>query len=725
MFKNLINKRNANDPIGRLASSIAEKTAGQDLARPELARAALGMESSDNVSEIANGVIGKYQNIIDEIEQEMSDINVGNESAGADFHFTEAQHNAGAIAMALAGSPEDALANGYTVPASSGSVKVISTGLENDAPHSLGLEAFDERENKRLMETVMTFNLLSSRQDEFGETLFPTITVSPDEAGLGVVVNAVQLYRAYSREIAGKIDSKKQQLRRLIDAFRDYTVIDDGKLKIVPEFVAGSNNAIFYAPTALTANVVVAGTNVLTGPLATGQTFSLIGVSQNAALISAGVMDESDALDPALSLDTLIITTDSTNPAPEQVGVEFQVNHLFNSTFTSTLQNHHRDMILAFENETLVISDGQLAIDGLTAISLGVPNGSVVLNIKVSGVSNLETADTAVYGNEISVAKYLVNNVEIPLTDPNVAIMDAALANMGIAGFTLEAYRTNSNRRTRGNLAKVDRYTYLYPAAPTGVYSVQKPVNDSRDDNADLSTLVSLTRTRASVNAVTSLLDWANRLGSSVPSALATGQDPQIDTPSVHYVRPFYEAKAIDLKTTVDSIASSYRRRDIRGALMAHIGDSVARMVSASAILHGMSMYYGGTNVPPLTVIVATDGQIASYLSGENAVTTNVGGMFDLKVVSHTDERMTGRMIVTFGVFDGNRNSAPNPINFGACAYVPEVTVVTPISRNGRVAKELAVDPRFTHIPFLPVMADFTVSNFSAVLEKVILKNAV
>ena len=715
-------KGKSSDPVSGLVAQIEENLAGREIADRGLTALAIGNEdalSNNHVVETATSVMGTLDDVL-------SQISAGMESDGR-TSFADVQIEAAKIGALLAASPVDALAVQRSIPNSTKDTIVVSDQAGGMMQHNIGLEAYDERVNDRVMEFSIAFNLIASRQDEFGEALFPTVVVGPDEDGAAITVNAVQMYTDFQRDLSGDVDKPKYRLRKIQDAYLDYTVLDYGSLKLVPEYNAGiaANVAKFFDPANTNSTVDVDGVAVTTAPLATGESVSLLGISQNAALISAGVMDVTDALDPFVRLSKVWIETDTAAPAANTKLV-LDTAPLTGSTFVPSLQEHHRDTVLVFDNDAILI-DAALVDPNVAANSF-----TVALRLAMSGTGNLETSDFTVYGNKLEIANVYdnatgatVNPTAVPSAAPGGSSdLTAVVATWVIGGYELEAYRTNSNRRTRGNLAKIDRFRYLYPVTPVGTVSALKPFNDSRDDATDLATLVAIVKIKASNAAVTELIRWSNELSTAVTAAQTLGIDPKLHTPASYLVRPFYETATLDLATVVDSIASGNRRNDIRGALMAHISDVVARMISSSGYLHALQTYYG-SNPPNPTVIVATDGEIASWLRTDDGLVSTVAGAYDLKVVSTTDLRMSGRMVVTLGIFDANRNSTPNPLNFGFCEWVPEVTVVVPISRNGSVSKELAVDPRFKHVATLPVMADYKVTNFSSVLNKVTLNNAI
>jgi hypothetical protein len=403
--------------------------------------------------------------------------------------------------------------------------------------------------------------------------------------------------------------------------------------------------------------------------------------------------------------------------------------HLAGSNFTHSLQDHHRDAVLNFQNDTILIDFSNITmLDGTTTLDTAISMGTgykALVRLALTGTSNLETSDTVVYANEWQMmGLYDAAGNPVSSSDPAYTTIEPIVNSMTVEGYELEAYRTNSNRRTRGQMVKVDRYNYIYVVSPVGPLSVIKPFNDARDDAADLATLISIVKIKASNDAVTRLERYAKELRTTVNTNIVDNVDYKLATPSTYLVRPYYAEETIDMTAVVDSLRSTDRAEDIRNALLLRIRDHAYRMASDTAYTAALEVYYG-SNPPTPTVIVGTNSVIARYLTDLGDL-KSVGLDFNMVVVSSLDNRLSNPdlMYITFGVFDENRNTKPNPLNFGYTAWTPEVTVVVPISRNNTISKELTVDPRYRHIPLLPILAKLEVQNLNLVLNKVTLNNS-
>ena len=80
---------------------------------------------------------------------------------------------------------------------------------------------------------------------------------------------------------------------------------------------------------------------------------------------------------------------------------------------------------------------------------------------------------------------------------------------------------------------------------------------------------------------------------------------------------------------------------------------------------------------------------------------------------------MAGRIIISFVVNnDPERNKIPNPLTVGYSLYTPPFTREVAVYRDGSNHNEVHIDPRFSFINSLPIMAEFTISGIQAALAK-------
>ena len=78
-------------------------------------------------------------------------------------------------------------------------------------------------------------------------------------------------------------------------------------------------------------------------------------------------------------------------------------------------------------------------------------------------------------------------------------------------------------------------------------------------------------------------------------------------------------------------------------------------------------------------------------------------------------------MFITFGTreaMDADGNVLLNPLTFGACFWSPSLVFDLVVTRNNSTSRELHVNPRYSHVVFLPIMTVINVTDISNVYSK-------
>lgn len=638
---------------------------------------------------------------------------------GMEIKLTSAQRDAAATAGLMTGDIRSFLAapTKHDNVSMEGMVMVTPVGIADAfSKRSFGLEAYDEKDNKNAAVYSIAYNMQSARQDEFGETLFPTIVITPDTVGYSVSIRLIQVYNDLHRSITGALD--QFQKRNIIRAMIDPTILKNDQTRIIPVWRSAQSEDKFVADATIPHyNYMLEGESIPSAPLLMGgRPFSLLAISQTQALLDNGVMDSTDAIDPAVTLQNLYIKVGADT-------LKFNVENLPLAVFAAATQGNARQMNLNFKTTSLMINNATKRYDGVTMTGalLGAVTSNLIvrLAVTVNGSVNLELGDTEIYANGLRVESVTDSSGNLlDLTQAPAAAIVAAVAavsNTGTIGYDLKAFRTNSNRRQRGQLLDTSYYTQMYAVPLRSPITVPRPVTtDGSTDSSDLAALITATHVRTSNAAVGALFTAANVLSDYNDARDTAGNGPDVLGVSRFLVKPVYLKTTLDMLTSIDSIASHKRAADIQAVLVSQIRDFAYRMYRDSGYKAAADAMMGGIAKAP-TVIIATDPVISRYLMIDGDLRT-LGSDFDVRVVSTLDQRMAGQIAVTFGAFDGSADGTPNPLHFGNMAWKPELTVVMPISRGGQVSKELTVQPSFLHVVNLPVLGWITVNNIPSVV---------
>lgn len=706
-----------------IVQNIAERVSAQLSRGPMVAPAIAGkiialegLDSNDRV-QLEHG-FEELRIVIESIAGEV----------GIAKNMNEAQYDAAAMAGLMASNYKTSLSKKYDpVNVSTESVHSVMPFGVSDAmfERSFALEAYDERENKNAMLYTITYNMQAARLDEFCETFFPTITITPDQVGFGVTVDLMTVMDSTERKISGAFEDFKR--KNIIRAVADPTVLKREQTRIVPVVRTPQTDSYFIAASTVAAQtILVEGESITTAPLRTGVKLDLLGISQTAELLAKGVMDNTDALDPAITLQNVYVTfTDGTDTDV----IRFNTVNLPLANFNYNPQSNYREMVLNFKTSSILINGLTKQADGTALVALApVYNGTVGntdddfivrVELQVTGNINIETGETTVFGNLVTT--YTIQNSDGDILDTSVApaATIAGVINTGvIAGYDLQAYRTNMNRRQRGQLINTTRFTQLYNVPLRSPITAIHPINtDDSIDASDIQALVQATRVRTSNDGVTSLLNSAAVLREYVDARDSVGIGPDIMGVGRLFTRPVFYSETVDMATAIDSLKSHERAEDMQAVLVNKIRDLAYRMYRDSEYKAAADALAGGI-APVPTVVIGTDPVLARYLTITGELRT-LGGEFDVRIVSTLDNRVQGKIFVSFGVFNEERNSLVHPLNFGNMIWAPELVLTANISRGNTISKETVVQPRYLFVTHLPVLSVIEVENVPDVLNKV------
>lgn len=713
------NQKRDNSTLATMVDALREGTMNHRAKANQYTQSFLSLES---INDAQIGVLDDaMQELHTAMESAVTNLNVG--------EMTTAQMDAGQYAAMLAGDvqawrarpvTQSFAAENFTTNVGYDQLGGEIQALDKRIP---AFEAYDEKENRDVVVYSMAYNMQASRQSDFGEAFFPTITVSPSNVGYSISIRLINVFNGdLKRDISGAVNDFGR--RNIIRAAIDASILRNDSTRIVPVHRA-ETAANFVANGDVTpTNVVVGRETVLTAPLKTGASFSLIGIASTPALIANGLTDTSDAVDTAPELKAVYVKL--TSGADSDV-FRIDVSAFATNNFVGAVQGQHRLMNLNFDTRDVMFNANTKRADGSNPVvlaNIATQDVIVYLGLRMSGSIDLQTATTAVYGNSVYVVAVKdAAGQTLSLTGAGVGkdIADAfAAATTQIIGYDLTAYRTNSNLRQRGDQLDTMYWRQQYSVPLLSPISVARPVvSDGQTDTSDLGALITTTQIRASNAAVTKLLATATVLSQFVDNRDKDGEPPALLGVGRFLVRPTYFGETLNVADSVDSRTSHERAKDIQAVVVNKLRDVVYRMYVESGFKAAADAMNGGNSKPP-TVIIGTDQELARYLQVDGDLRT-IGPDFDVKVVHTVDSRMKGKIAVAFGYF--NDGGSPDPLHFGNMIWKPELTTVLPISRNGQTSKELTVMPSFVHIVNCPVLSLVTVTGIQDVIASKVAVN--
>lgn len=579
---------------------------------------------------------------------------------------------------------------------------------------SYAMEAYDERDNRSAVAYSITYNLQSARQDDFGETLFPTITIPADQQGVAITVNMLFVQDNVDRNISGA--TYELNRKNILRAVADPTVLRKEQTRAVPVYRTQSASMFVDAATLATRTLNIDGTDITTSALKVGLEVDLLGVSQSEAMIALGVQNQTDTLEPAVDLEAVYV----------EVGTDvlkFNLTNLPGANFVPAVQGDYKLSTLNFDTTSLLINKDTLPVNGtaLTGDLADVVTSNLIIRMRMvmTGQVRTDTSNIIVYGNTFKV--YQITDADtgdnISLTDPSVAALVTALNAGTFLGYDIKAYRSNANRRQQGQFVDVAKKYQRYMVPLRSPITARHPAHiDSTVDASDVQALITTTRIRTSNEAVTAILSAVDVLKSYVDVRDIRGEAPDVLGVGRYFVRPAFIYRDFDAEDKIDSVKSHERAADIQAALINEIRDIAYILYRDSEYKAASDAIYGGVGPIP-DVIIATDPYTARYLNVTGDLRT-LGGEFNFHIVSTLDVRMRGKIVIAFGIFDGDRNSSINPLNNGNLLWAPELVLTANIGRGGQFSRETLVQPRYRFITNLPVLGVIEVSNISNVLSK-------
>lgn len=700
-------------PVAMVLESLQQvvNQGAGNFATPEVAKAAMALESMNQDKQFQlNTAVSNLSNVIDtclktlpgfgklNLAQESAAIAAGVMAGAPQAYFIKAQPTAASLQAAAANSNTTVIGHGG-----------INGAMDSRA---FALEAFDTKENKNAMVYSVAYNMQAARQDEFGEAFFPTVVVTPDNVGFMVSVRLIYVFDEVRRELNGSLD--KFNRKNVIKAVIDASILRNDQTRIVPIVRSGGgandSTANFVAAADVTPYTITLDNQpVLTAPLAIGKKFSLLGLSQTAALLSAGVMDQTDAIDSSVRLSAVYVKIAASGPNPACV-VKFAVDKLPRTDFNYAVQGNTRSLQLNFETDALRVTSTTKKVDGVVAPQFAVlTDHTVRLSTTLFGSVLQDVGTTTANSGDTTVAKVTtVDGQLLDVTTGTGATIAAVFAGAQVIGYDLIAYRTNSNRRQRGQLIDTQYVNHLYTVPLLPPITALRPVGDTEaNDSSLLSALITTTHIRTSNAAVGALLDARDFLRDFVNTSDLATDAPEILGVARYLVSPAFSEDTLDCSTQIDSLKSSDRAEDMVALIVNKIRDMAYRLYTSSGYKAATDALFDGAAPKPM-VIIGTDPILNRYLT-LNGDMRLLGDFFDFKLVSTLDSRMEGKMIITFGMETSYNSGVPNPLHFGAMAWKPELTMMMPIMRNGATTMELTVQPSFRHIVSLPIMGSLNV----------------
>lgn len=655
------------------------------------------------------------------------------------------------------------------------------------------MEAYDGQKLKNAITYNIAYNIAAARQDEFGEAFFPTIVIDPTQSGFDTTLEYASIFNEITRSITGAPDKLQMGKTPVIKNVFNDNIFGSNKLQCVPVLRQTGNAETTNADMFLVPCQYIdtsSGEPILTAPLKIKKDINLLGISATDKQLSKGVIDNTDALDRHMKFESIYYTMTSTSGSTTSTYYyQIPVAEYAYNIFIADPQQHYKTLLTNFNAqipikisaETLqCVTAGGTVAEGNTpenvfedqrfpgnemsslSASAGTPvtnggawaaciadpllnNGYLEVDLYMSGQCNTFVGDIRVMG-EISFAKFrnaagqliFQKDVVPDSTSANYKsyqTLMAAVQSMNIAGYTVNARRTNSNVRTRGVLVTTDIVTKNYSVPVRSGITVLLPVNNLQGTNNDVgsaATQAIMAGLFASNTAVDTLVNFSATFQSAIANGIQfTGIEDNLTTSgpnsyigsgggiygqslSTNLIRPYFASESFDLVDIVDSLNSTDRMDDIRNALINKIRIQAVNMMIESNYGIAFSVLNQGKK---MSVVLGTDPVLKTLLVGESsqfALTADI----DAYVVATQNPKIRGKVFMVFSVFDENRGRVYDPLNFGNMIWAPTLSYEVIKTHNNAVNREIHNNPVFLHIVNLPIMCTFNIGDVSNIFNK-------
>lgn len=583
-----------------------------------------------------------------------------------------------------------------------GSMPVMSTGLEN----------YNEKSQRDFRVISVAYNLAASRQDSFGEAIYPTVVVNPTEGGVTQNLTYAAILKDMFHEVTGALFDTREV--NMVEAFRDPSVLEDASTKLVPVVDEQGKNSSVFVDDAIIAPKEIElerGGVVKTAPLKIGHKFDLIGVSNRQQLIAGNMLDLTDTIDPAIRLKSLYVQTGGT----EKKVIRFTVERMPTAVFQPSLTNDSRIAQLNFTTEDLVVKADTKAVDGSTGAELdeiATRDWTLRLSVGVSGSVSLSKGDTWINSTPVVVEKVMdADGASLAKDAGDAATLLAALGDLTVVGFDLDSRFTNTNRRERGQLVQTRTLQFRYPVPMHSPITLPMSTMDENGPGDVVKTLTVATNIRNSNNAVTRLLNYLSQLREVTTNGYDRPKFGAVEGALSALIRPTYRHTTLDLREAIDSTRSGERWEDVCQVMLNTIKSMLFPAYRDSNIESAFQTVTGNADERP-KFIIATDREIAHYLMMKGDDRT-LGAYLKYDIVSTNNERFDGKIVI----IPTRENPVENDIlNFGQFYYVPTIVADLPISRNGQTSREIAAVPFNLHVNNIPFAIEIDVTGLRDVM---------
>nr|DAN24520.1 MAG TPA: major capsid protein [Caudoviricetes sp.] len=583
-------------------------------------------------------------------------------------------------------------------------------------------ESFDEKELNQFINYSIVFNVMASRQDDFNAAFFKPLTTTPDEVGYRVTVRLEQVWNGAEHD-PSKAGDTAFNYRNLVDALVHPEVLEDNATDVIPAVLEFENGAKTNKDEFFTIDgeldpveVKLEDVTVKTAPLKIGRPHNLLKLSSIPELIANGLMNEKDSLDSRVALSAVYFKT------ADNKAIKFVTKDLPYTQFYKTPEGHFRSMALNYDGRFLLskavkTTKGEDLPADLKALQDA--GYDVYLRVRVNGSIRVDSANVDLTAPELYVAEVFKDGVSVSLEDATLKPLLAKLKfgedapALKVAGYDIEARRTNYNLRTRGRLIDSNEFAEQFVIPLRSPISIIKPIVGGDKANPDIKALINAARIQANNDGVKTILNYAALLKSVVTREGYTYMADRESIPGIgrHFIQPCYIEEDLHLPDLVNSVSSANRLADIQGGISTKVNEILGRVFAITNYQAVVEQMTGGS-IGNITAVIGTDQRLPQYfaIQGDERL---FQGRVKHKVVATSNKHMRGKVVMT--VTRDGASEGPDPFSFGSFLWTPELMVSAQRTLGASTFQQHLIHPRYAHVVNLPIVVVLNITGIEEV----------
>lgn len=583
-------------------------------------------------------------------------------------------------------------------------------------------ESFDEKELNQFINYSIVFNVMASRQDDFNAAFFKPLTTTPDEVGYRVTVRLEQVWNGAEHD-PSKAGDTAFNYRNLVDALVHPEVLEDNATDVIPAVLEFENGAKTNKDEFFTIDgeldpveVKLEDVTVKTAPLKIGRPHNLLKLSSIPELIANGLMNEKDSLDSRIALSAVYFKT------ADNKAIKFVTKDLPYTQFYKTPEGHFRSMALNYDGRFLLSKAVKTTKGEDLPADLKALQGAgydVYLRVRVNGSIRVDSANIDLTAPELYVAEVFKDGVSVSLEDATLKPLLAKLKfgedapALKVAGYDIEARRTNYNLRTRGRLIDSNEFAEQFVIPLRSPISIIKPIVGGDKANPDIKALINAARIQANNDGVKTILNYAALLKSVVTREGYTYMADRESIPGIgrHFIQPCYIEEDLHLPDLVNSVSSANRLADIQGGISTKVNEILGRVFAITNYQAVVEQMTGGS-IGNITAVIGTDQRLPQYfaIQGDERL---FQGRVKHKVVATSNKHMRGKVVMT--VTRDGASEGPDPFSFGSFLWTPELMVSAQRTLGASTFQQHLIHPRYAHVVNLPIVVVLNITGIEEV----------